>query len=119
MGALASAATAPLRGSRTTTAPVSAAQPRFLAARIWVASARSAEACTVASRDVTRSRPGTGSVRETTPVTRPRASTATTVRPGVPRRAVSYCCSSPARPTRSSATSPEPAATSSAVTGPR
>ena len=33
---------------------------------IWVARARSATACTRTSSEVTRSRPGTGSVRETT-----------------------------------------------------
>ena len=84
--ALASAATAPVRGSSTTTAPESAGHPRLRALAISVARAFSAAACTRTSSEVTRSRPGTGSVRETTPVTRPRASTATTVRPGTPRR---------------------------------
>ena len=61
----------PVRGSSTTTAPESAGQPRLRAAAIWVARARSAAAWTRASSEVTRSRPGTGSVRETTPVTKP------------------------------------------------
>ena len=107
VGALASAATAPVRASSTTTPPESAGHFRASwPAAISGASAFSAEAWTVASREVTRSRPGTGSVRETTPRHEARARRRRRrCGPGVPRSTASYCCSRPARPTRSSATS--------------
>src|SRR5699024_9260370 len=115
VGRLAEATTPPSRRSSTTAAAVSAGCPSSRAARTPSVSACSVARWIGTSRVVTRSSPGTGSVRESSSTATPRASTRTSRRPGVPRRSSSYCCSSPAAPTRSpSAMAPSDAATVSA-----
>ena len=63
-------------------------------------------ACSGALMLVTRSSPALAGVWLTVPVTTPSALTATFCTPGVPRSWASYCCSSPAWPTRSTPEKP-------------
>ena len=81
----------------TTAAPVVAVRlPAARASRMAPASACSVTAWTRAFRLVTSVSPARCGVTDVVPVTAPAVFTATRRIPGVPRRAASYCASSPA-----------------------
>ena len=106
VGWLAIATTRPVRASRTTAAPLSAAYLRWVTVSVvsravlivsW--SCFSTSAWTLASIEVTRVSPGVESISPESPSTRPIESTATCRYPGCPRSQASYAFSTPARPT--------------------